>query len=293
MSRYGVIAAFDGSASDEAALRWAAAEAMARGEPLTVCRAVPPSSRGPGHDEEAAAGGSGVLADAMRLTSQFAARLNVRILIRPGAAADVLLQAADEGDLLVLGAGGAGGRSGLGSVSTHVTAHARVPVIVVRGDGGWHGGRVIAGIDDSPAAEAAAGFAFEEAALRQVPLTVVMSCWVPPVPISGSYVDLASAAGHRRRGSAETYAEEMTRIGESRLDQVLGRWQGKYVDVVANVSLVTGPPHEALCEAARGAGLLVVGCRGLGPVRRMLLGSVSQAVLHHAPCPVAIVRPSG
>jgi nucleotide-binding universal stress UspA family protein len=51
-----------------------------------------------------------------------------------------------------------------------------------------------------------------------------------------------------------------------------------------------GGPRPALLDAAHRAQMLVVGARGLGGVRGMMLGSVSHAVLHHAPCPVAVVH---
>ncbi len=68
------------------------------------------------------------------------------------------------------------------------------------------------------------------------------------------------------------------------------QWREKYPDVSCTSSFVMQPPRVALCGAAQTAGLLVVGARGLGGIPGLLLGSVSQAVLEHAPCPVAVVR---
>ena len=61
---------------------------------------------------------------------------------------------------------------------------------------------------------------------------------------------------------------------------------------VAEAHLVTGRPADAildLCDQI-GAGLIVVGSRGLGPVKRLLVGSVSESIVHHAKCPVLVVR---
>ncbi|RCV42787.1 hypothetical protein SETIT_9G243700v2 [Setaria italica] len=63
--------------------------------------------------------------------------------------------------------------------------------------------------------------------------------------------------------------------------------------VSAEVVVVEGEPREALCRAAAdmGAGLLVVGSRGLGAIKRAFLGSVSDYCAHHASCPIMVVKP--
>jgi nucleotide-binding universal stress UspA family protein len=211
---------------------------------------------------------------------------------RPGSPSDGLLQVAGESELLVLGVRGAGAWEGLGlgSVSSRVAAHAHKPVVFAHGDGSWHGEKVVVGVDDSPAAEAAAGFAFQEAALRRVPLTAVLSSWIPPLPVRSGYLSLASAPGERGGGDHATYGEEMRHLAEDRLERVLTPWRGVFPAVDVTAVLRTDAPPKALHEAVGRAGLLVVGSRGLGPIRRLLLGSVGQAVLQHPPCPVAIVH---
>ena len=57
--------------------------------------------------------------------------------------------------------------------------------------------------------------------------------------------------------------------------------------------VAVGPPRSALLTAGAEAQMLVVGSRGLGGLEGMSLGSVVQAVLHHSPCPVAVVHPPG
>lgn len=61
---------------------------------------------------------------------------------------------------------------------------------------------------------------------------------------------------------------------------------------VAEAHLVTGRPADAILDLGDqiGAGLIVVGSRGLGPVKRLLVGSVSESIVHHAKCPVLVVR---
>jgi len=61
---------------------------------------------------------------------------------------------------------------------------------------------------------------------------------------------------------------------------------------VAEAHLVTGRPTDAILDLGEqiGAGLIVVGSRGLGPLKRLLVGSVSESIVHHAKCPVLVVR---
>lgn len=296
MNRQGVVVGFDGSQPSIAALRWAVSEAVVRGVPLTVCHAgrLPQGqTMGPG----AGAGLAGVpgmdaASDGVQLARQIAPGITVHRCYRQGAAADMLLEVAEDGDLLVMGVRGSGvwAELGLGSVSARAAAHARTPVVFVHGDGRWHGEKIVVGVDDSAAAEAAAGFAFEEAALHGVPLTAVLSWWIPPLPVPAGYLNLAGAATLRGRGGHPTYGEEMRQIAEDRLTRVLTPWHAKFPAVAVTSALVTDAPPKALREAAGHAGLLVVGSRGLSPLRRLLLGSVSQVVAHEAPCAVAVIH---
>lgn len=146
-----------------------------------------------------------------------------------------------------------------------MAAHARKPVVFGYGDGRWHGKKVVVGVDDSAAAEAAAGFAFQEAALRQIPLTAVLSWWIPPLAARSGYLSLASARGDRGDGNHMTYGGEMHHLAEDRLEQVLTPWRGKFRALDVAPVLRTDAPAKALNEAAGNAGLLVVGSRGLGP----------------------------
>jgi nucleotide-binding universal stress UspA family protein len=132
--------------------------------------------------------------------------------------------------------------------------------------------------------------AFQEAALRRVPLTAVLSWWITPLPVRNGYLSLANAEGKRGRGDHLTYGEEMRLLAEDRLERVLAPWRSKFPAVDVTSALRTDAPPRALHEAAGRAGLLVVGSRGLGPIRRLLLGSVGQAVLQHPPCSVAVVH---
>jgi nucleotide-binding universal stress UspA family protein len=74
------------------------------------------------------------------------------------------------------------------------------------------------------------------------------------------------------------------------LFEKLNEVAGEDPDVIIRPSVQEGQAAEVLVRAARGADLLVVGCRGHGGFARALLGSVSQQCLHHSPCPVLVMR---
>ncbi|WP_189226392.1 universal stress protein, partial [Saccharothrix coeruleofusca] len=136
---------------------------------------------------------------------------------------------------------------------------------------GAQDGAVVVGVDGSPVSEQAVAFAFEQASSRAAPLTALIA-WTD-LPTGG--VDWARVEQERRRLLAER----------------LAGWQEKYPDVRVTRVVVRDRPVRALLAAARGARLLVVGSRGAGGFQGMLLGSTSQALVSHAPCPLAVVRP--
>ena len=193
-----------------------------RSVPLTVCHVgrTLPQGQEPGAEAAGPAEtpGSDIVSESIRLAREIAPGVTIHGCHRQGSPSDRLLQAAGECRLLVLGVRGAAAWEGLGlgSIGSTVAAHARMPVVFAYGDGRWHGEKVVVGVDDSPAAEAAAGFAFQEAALRQIPLTAVLSWWIPPLPVPSGYLSLASAAAKRDHGNHITYGEEMRNLAEDR-----------------------------------------------------------------------------
>lgn len=135
---------------------------------------------------------------------------------------------------------------------------------------------IVVGIDGSPEAGAALQFALAEAKLRGSRLRVVCA-WEPP---SAAYVGEAFAASPDVFDAAERHADEILRAAIA---------EAAAVSVDVEAVAVEGRPASVLVEQAAGAELLVVGSRGLGATKRLLLGSVSQDVAHHAPCPLVIV----
>jgi nucleotide-binding universal stress UspA family protein len=141
-------------------------------------------------------------------------------------------------------------------------------------------GRIVVGVDGSEPSRAALRWAMAEADLRGAALEAV-HCYA--VPIYGDVSGLGTASsGLDEEGIRADAQRQLDEI----LAEVSGRTNGK--PVLRRVD--PGPPSTVLTEAAAGADLVVVGARGLGSLRSLLLGSVSQHVAHHAACPVVIVR---
>jgi nucleotide-binding universal stress UspA family protein len=209
-----------------------------------------------------------------------AAPAAVRGEVVTGTAATVLREYSRTAAAVAIGYRGLGGFTGLllGSVAAQLAAHATVPVLVARGSA-EPSAPVLLGVDGSPAGDPAVGFAFEEADLRRAPL-VALHAWTHPV--SDASGDMAPLTCE----DADVEAQRARLLAEA-----LAGWQIKYPDVVVRQELVRREARRALVEATHGAQLAVVGSRGGGGFA--LLGSVSEAVLHHAACPVAVVPAIG
>jgi nucleotide-binding universal stress UspA family protein len=286
-----VLVGFDGSPASERALRWAIEEARLRRLPLTVCHAwhwpypVPPS--GPSTLETLRDMAQQVLDRGVLIAREMSPRTRTRGRLVAGPVHAMLVEESRDASLAVVGASGEGGFAGLsglsgismGSSAVRLPAYAHCSVVVVRGivDRGLP---VVVGVDGSAASDAALAFGFEEAALRSQPLQAVFGCWEPEAIASAEMGMIADP-------------EQLKAMSSARLKRVFAPWREKYpyVDACAVLSLRT--PRHALMEAAARAALLVLGGRGLGGVTGLRLGAVSTALLHHAPCSVAIVRPHG
>ncbi|WP_329536306.1 universal stress protein [Streptomyces sp. NBC_01450] len=285
-----VVVGVDGSASGLAAVEVAAREARLRGAGLRVVHAfiwpamhVPlgPSPLGPSE------GGvrnmvERLLTEAVERARAAAPEVDVSQASVTGEPLTVLDAQSRSAELVVVGSRGMGGFVGLlvGSTAVHLAAHGQCPVLVVRDQPGVDG-PIVLGVDGSVAGERAVDFAFAEAALRNAPL-LALHAWTtwnaplpPPQDASTPYANPPSALG----------AEE-----ERLLYEALAGHREKYPDVVVEHRVVHGRTREALIEASRSAQLVVVGARGRGGFAGLLLGSVSHALLHHAHCPVAVVR---
>jgi nucleotide-binding universal stress UspA family protein len=142
-------------------------------------------------------------------------------------------------------------------------------------------GVIVVGVDGSEGAKAALRFALEETRLREDTLRAVHA-W---------HVDLSVPGIEAAYQPPATALEEHRRFAEAALEAALSEVGVDAGGVEIERRVVEGRPAAALVEESRGADLLVVGSRGHGGFAGLLLGSVSQQVVHHADCPVVVVRP--
>ncbi|MGH3246281.1 MAG: universal stress protein [Trebonia sp.] len=273
--RRGIVAGYDGSIGSEQALRWAADEARARACTLTVCLAWAPQYLTMLADkvvyDVARRRGDEILARGVRHAASAMGTGQVTPLLARGPATSVLCEQSAGAQMVVLGARGNGGVPGLavGSVAWQVAGHAHGPIVVVRGRARLHNsnaGPVVAGADGSAVSDDVLRFAFHEAELRRVPLLAVCAL-----------ADASAMIGGAQQVEADF--SHLTAIQEK-----------ENPDVTLLRQVLPGSPRAALMEAAAGAQLLVVGSRGRGGLQGMTLGSTAVAMLHHAPCPVAVVH---
>jgi nucleotide-binding universal stress UspA family protein len=141
--------------------------------------------------------------------------------------------------------------------------------------------RIVVGVDGSPESVEALRYAVDEARLHEATLVVVAAYSYP-------YATLVVPLGPE-----PPVPEEWKRDVVARIDRALESLRGSGVELAGleiEIEAVEGQPAAVLLEAAKDADLLVLGARGLGGFRGMLLGSVSQQCVQHARCPVLIVR---
>lgn len=279
-----IVVGVDESTQSHVALDWAVDEAQRRGVPVELVHAQAMPLRGPAVETAFTRPGvDGVLEEATARVHQLAPHVEVTASGGHGSAAPMLVDASRDATMVVVGARGRGAlRSAmLGSTSLDVAAHAHSPVVVVRELGQTLPDRpgVVVGVDGSSLSESALAEAFRQADARGLPLTVVHA-WFLDYNGTGLAV-LATDAQMR-----ELAAEEQAVAADA-----VSRWSRVYPGVTVRQHVLNAHPVQALVDHSKGAELLVVGSRGRGGFGGLVLGSVSQGVLHHAHCPVMVVRP--
>jgi nucleotide-binding universal stress UspA family protein len=290
VKRHGIVVAVDGSVASNAAVSWAAHEGAIRHIPLTLVHMVKPSppvlpemslSAGamPSNQDE----GRRVLEEAVKIAedaSKASGKIDISKKLTASPPVPTLAEMSEHAEMIVVGCTGRGAlaRVFLGSVSSGVVRSAKCPVAVVRGEASSlthpEQAPVLVGVDCSPASELALAIAFEEASLRGVELTALhASCFeVLEFPGPGW--------------------ESVQSDAERNLADYLADWHKRYPDVQVTRDVVFDHPSRALIEKSTAAQLVVVGSHGRGGLTGMLLGSVSNAVVHAVHVPVIVARPS-
>jgi nucleotide-binding universal stress UspA family protein len=282
-----VVVGVDGSPTAVVAVRWAAAEAARAGAPLRIVHAYElPVGFPTGVTEEQSIldalrrEGRRLLAEAHDTANEVTPQppaVETELAAMP--AATGLLRESADASVLVLGNRGRNALTGLlvGSTSLALSGQAHCPVVLVRGHESPTG-PIVVGVDGTDANEAAVGFAFAQAAVQDAPLVAVHAYAesVFEAVLTGNDVPVDWTLQHRL--ADETLAER------------LAGWQEKYPQVRVESNAVHDRPTRALRRCAKTARLVVVGRRGRGGFRDLVLGSTSQHLLHHATCPVAVVR---
>lgn len=322
-----VLVGVDGSEASLQALDWAAGYARRVGWPLhIVCSYALPSFTAASLDGGYAAlddtaiqeGAKAVLVEAEARVRDLGVRTTTAVAT--GDAAGVLVELSKDYGLAVVGTRGKGGFTErlLGTVSSALPAHAHCPVVVVplrseRGRGatatmgsrGWRPPtgstpvvsaeppeaertaqeagplevrRIVVGVDGSPQAEAALRHAIDQAQVWGAQLTAVAG--VPVGTGAGLLAWLPTNVDH----------DQVLADIKAGMDVIVDRYEKEYPGVVIRRIVLDGTGAELLTEFSSAADLIVVGSRGRGGFRGLLLGSTSQAVLHHSACPVLVVN---
>jgi len=272
-----IVVGVDGSAGSLAALRYAAALASRRGAALVLVHGyVDPMGYGglafsayaPAPPDPRADGESLLHEAAATVRAEYPYLRVATLPIASGGASAVIGQSRGA-EAVVVGHRGLGGFAELllGSVGTQVAAYASGPVVIVRPPAtDAADAPIVVGVDGSPQCLPAIEFAFAEAADRALTLLAVH---VYPA------IDAGSAA-------------EAEALVKSVVDPVAAA----HPDVLVHTEVRSGAEADAvLVKASTQADLVVVGSRGRAGFKGLLLGSVSQALVHHARCPVAVVHP--
>ncbi|MEW9531758.1 universal stress protein [Microbispora sp. NPDC049125] len=278
-----IVVAVDGSPASLAAVEWAVDDAVRVRAPLRIVHVVDrfpyeiTKFPDPGLGDHLARTAARILQKGRETALDRNPGVAVTTAILEGRPARALCQQAGEAAELVLGTRGMGGFAGavVGSVSMHVAGHAPGPVVVVRHLPEPARGEIVVGLDDSPACRPALAYAFEQARRRASSMRA-LHAWQMPVHVYAPEIPYDM--------------DEIRTAQHAVAAGLLGEWREEYPDVKVIEDVRCAHAVEALVDASSGADLLVVGSHGRGALGSAVIGSVSRGVLHHAHCPVAVVR---
>ena len=284
-----VVAGIDGSDTALGAAQWAAEFANRHALPLTLLHAIPRldwhfASAAPSAELDRSADGDRVLAAAETAVRSTHPDLAISTAAVKGAVATVLTDASQSARLLVVGTGAANHRA-LGGHAVRIAHRTQCPVAVWRKPIAVRTGKplpVVVGVDESDHSTRALAEAFDIAGLLHAPLHVVHMWEI------GAAVGMGDLGG---QGPMDWQLLELLQAQQrQRMDELVQPFAGKYPNAHVSKVFQDISPAKGLTELSREAQLVVVGSRGRGTLAESILGSVSQNLIHHAECPVLVVR---
>lgn len=286
VGRRPVVVGYDSSGEGDPAFDWALREAARRDLPVHVLVA-----RGVLYGAAPGIGAATpwpedfteeIVAEARSYVEEHAPGTTVVTDSAVGSPASFLVTASRGAELVVVGRHHHTpvGEAFVGSTSAQVVAHAACPVVVVDHKVDCPPtAPIVVAVDGSTTGDAALAFAFERAAELSVPLVALHAWWLD-VP--------------DRVGVSWLSEDKLVQVGDAHerlLDEAVAGWSQKYPAVQVRKVLVRELPVGALLAEAKDAQLIVVGSRGHGGFAGLMLGSVSQGLLHRErPCPLAVVH---
>ncbi|WP_029068296.1 universal stress protein [Jonesia quinghaiensis] len=291
-----ILVGVDGSQASLHALDWATEVAARCDASITIaCSYSLPTFAAASLDGGYAALDDSTIQEGARMVlSNAADRVKARNVpvtaqIATGDPAGALVELSEGHNLVVVGTRGRSGFAEriLGTVSSALPAHAKCPVVVVPGRDLKEGEplppiqpvkRVVVGVDGSDSAHGALHKAVTYAKLWDAELVAVTG--VPVTNGSGILAWLPAAVDH----------EQVLKDIEMGLNTIIDAVEEENPGMTIRRIVLDGTGAELLTEFSQAADLLVVGSRGRGGFAGLLLGSTSQAVLHHSKCPVLIVN---
>ncbi|WP_020573909.1 universal stress protein [Actinopolymorpha alba] len=274
-----IVVGTDGSDGAIDAVAWAAAEAALRKVPLRIVHAfawtllhVPAALWRMGPEGGLRAHAEELLEEAVQTARATAPSLEISTAVVTDFPLPLLVEESRGATYVVVGTTGRGAfaEALAGSMTVELVARAHAPVVVVRGTPTPEEADqlVVVGVDGSPLGAAAVEVGVEEAARRHGRLLAVHVV---------------------RHGLSVRFGATDTSAGVRLLNEALAGWREKYPDLSIEERVLSGHAAGALTDLSDRAAAVVVGARGRGGFTGMLLGSVSQSLLHHGRCPIIVV----
>jgi nucleotide-binding universal stress UspA family protein len=286
MSQPRVVVGVDGSPLSRAAVVQAAHFASTRGMTLHVLHAFAPDLPMLGFGAladraQVTRHGEQLLRDAVATAHGAHPDLTVTSGLHDGYASQSLIASSHTAALVVVGVAGFGllSRTSLGAVAMQVLTHAHCPVLVVghtTSGAPVPGGRVVVGVDGSPASLAALGLAVREATVLGGSVDVVHA-WQP------------TGSGDPTLAGASSWEEYVAGV-ERFVGEAVTALRPEHPEAEVDVHVVRDDPLHALTEASEGAGLVVVGSRGAGGFEGLHVGSTALRLVGRSACPVLVSR---